>query len=130
MPLVWDKSLEIGIDKIDEQHKELIDAINAFLIAMRTGEDLRTLKNLLVDISSITSRHFGYEEACMHRYKCPVAAENKNLHEHFQKTLHAIRQELLSNGASPDLCSHIDRELLDWFGNHIRGIDTKLRNYV
>lgn len=129
MPLTWDSSLKIGIEKIDQQHKELIDAINAVLLAMNVGKDPRTVRNLLLEVASITFRHFGYEESCMHRAKCPVAAKNKAMHTHFKEVLAEVQEELLKSGASPALYNRIDQELLDWFGSHIRGIDTQLKAY-
>lgn len=127
MPLLWNKSLETGIPDIDEQHQNLINSMNQLLDALRENQEPQAIQKILSSLSSTANLHFGYEEMCMHRYKCPIAAKNKELHALFVKNFGEIRREFMMNGPSPELCSRIDRELLEWFGGHIKGIDTQLK---
>jgi hemerythrin len=74
--------------------------------------------------------HFGWEEACMHQHRCPVAEVNKRAHSRFIETFQAIRARFDQEGPSVDLLLQIKQELGDWLVNHIRRIDTGLRPCV
>lgn len=36
--MVWTQNLSVGVEEIDDQHKELIDRVNKFYAAMKTIE--------------------------------------------------------------------------------------------
>lgn len=127
MALVWSDALKTGIPEIDSQHQELINVMNELLNALRSNADQRTIQRILSNLSSCANLHFGYEETCMNRYRCPVAEKNKLLHSQFIKTFGEIRRELIMQGTSVETANRIDKELLDWFGQHIKGIDTQLK---
>jgi len=127
MALVWNAELETGIPEIDAQHKELIDKMNELIQAIQKNQDPHTIQRIVSSLSSCANLHFGYEETCMNRYQCPIAEKNKMLHGVFIKTFNEVRRELLFHGPSMELKERIEKELLDWFGQHIQGIDTQLK---
>ncbi|KKJ00231.1 bacteriohemerythrin [Prochlorothrix hollandica] len=127
MPLTWTNTFKTGIPEIDEQHKELINSMNELLDALQRNDSPQVIQGILSRLSSCANLHFGYEETCMNRYRCPVAEKNKLLHAQFIKTFGEIRRELIMNGSSNTVAGRIDKELLDWFGQHIKGIDTQLK---
>jgi hemerythrin-like metal-binding protein len=63
-----------GVQKVDEQHKELIRHFNEFHQAMAYGKGLATATSLLGFLAVYTETHFTCEEGCMTRYQCPAAA--------------------------------------------------------
>ncbi len=128
MALVWNASLETGIPDIDAQHKQLIDKMNELADAIQANRDQQAIQQIVSSLSSIANLHFGYEETCMNRYRCPIAEKNKMLHGLFTKNFGEIRRDLLFNGSSPELKARIEKDLLDWFGTHIKGIDTQLKS--
>lgn len=128
MALTWNASLETGIPDIDAQHKQLIDKMNELIKAIQSNQDQATIQRIVSSLSSIANLHFGYEETCMNRYRCPIAEKNKMLHSLFTRNFSEIRRELLLSGSSPELKTRIEKDLLDWFGTHIKGIDTQLKS--
>jgi hemerythrin len=128
MALTWNASLETGIPDIDAQHKQLIDKMNELIKAIQGNQDQATIQRIVSSLSSIANLHFGYEETCMNRYRCPIAEKNKMLHSLFTRNFSEIRRELLLSGSSPELKTRIEKDLLDWFGTHIKGIDTQLKS--
>ena len=63
MLIEWDKSLSVGIDKIDADHQKLLDIINDFGgDDDKSREELTALINELVDYSRY---HFDREEDLM-----------------------------------------------------------------
>ena len=71
--------------------------------------------------------HFGYEEECMAKHKCPVAGENKRAHELFVEGYHSYRDRYKRGGATEDLIRDIHEECERWLVNHICKIDTHLK---
>ncbi|TAF51465.1 MAG: hemerythrin [Oscillatoriales cyanobacterium] len=120
--------METGIPDIDAQHKQLIDKMNELIKAIQSNQDQATIQRIVSSLSSIANLHFGYEETCMNRYRCPIAEKNKMLHSLFTRNFSEIRRELLLSGSSPELKTRIEKDLLDWFGTHIKGIDTQLKS--
>lgn len=127
MPLTWTDSLKTGITEIDKQHKQLIDQMNLLYMAINNDQGVEEIQKIMTFLSSYVYQHFGYEETCMHRYQCPVANQNKTAHTQFINALNEINEELNTKGASMSLAIKVNQNLLDWFANHIKKIDTQLK---
>ena len=127
MGLVWNDSLKTGIPEIDQQHKQLIEQMNLLSNAIEQNKEEAEIRKIINFLSSYVQQHFGFEEVCMQRYICPVAEQNQAAHSHFINTFKEIREDLKLKGATLILADKINENLLDWFGNHIRKIDTQLK---
>lgn len=128
MPLViWNDSLTIGIPEIDRQHKQLIDQLNSLVDAMHANRGPEEINKIVQFLDLYVGQHFSFEEGCMHRYKCPVACDNKEAHFQFIKTLGEVKTELRQKGSSLSLAIKVNEQLLDWFVNHIKKIDRSLK---
>lgn len=128
MPLViWNNSLSVGIPEIDQQHKQLIEQLNLLVDAMHANSGKEEIQRIVRFLDIYVAKHFGYEEGCMHRYKCPVASENAVAHSQFINTLQRIKTQLNQKGPSLSLAIEVNEQLLDWFVNHIKKIDRELK---
>jgi len=130
MPLIWTESLKTGVPEIDRQHQQLINQMNLLYEAIQNDQGMQEIQNIMTFLSKYVNDHFGYEESCMYRYQCPVAKENKSAHLHFINSLNEIKQELNSQGASVNLAIKVNQNLLEWFANHIRKIDSQLKSVI
>ncbi len=129
-PILWTENLRTGEETVDRQHQELIRNINALLDAMATGEGQQKLDEILQFLENYVHEHFHYEENCMDRYRCPVAAKNKKAHDAFIQTFGQLKEEYLRTGATAQLAEKIYRQVAEWLINHIAGIDTGLRQCI
>lgn len=128
MPLVlWNDSLNVGIPEIDHQHKQLIEQMNALVDAMHKNRGTEEIQRIIKFLDQYIWQHFGFEESCMQKYQCPVAAQNKNAHAEFIQNFKGIKEEFAKNGASLILSMRVNEQLLDWFINHIKKIDCELK---
>jgi hemerythrin len=128
MPLVfWNDSLKIGIPEIDSQHKQLTDQLNHLVDAMQANKGKDEIQKIINFLDFYVAKHFSHEEGCMHKYRCPLAATNQAAHTTFIKSLMEIKQEFLQKGSSVQLAIRVNEQLLDWFANHIKKIDTSLK---
>jgi hemerythrin len=122
----WHTSLSIGIPLIDMQHKQLLDQMDVLLEALNTKQDAKQITNIMAFLDMYVNNHFGYEEQCMHIKQCPAAGQNKAAHEYFQMRLRMIRETLGQKKTTSTSATQVLEELLSWFVNHIRTVDTKL----
>jgi hemerythrin len=126
----WDPSMATGVDTVDSHHKQLIAWLNDLLAAMSQGRGRAEIADVLDKLGNYTVMHFGYEEECMIKYKCPVAAQNAEAHKEFIATFRSFQQEFDQNGASAHLVVRIESELMRWLTNHIKRTDTNLKPCV
>lgn len=122
----WHDSLSIGVPLIDIQHKQLLNQIDTLLEALNAKQDAQQITSMLAFLDRYVNNQFGYEEQCMHLKQCSAVGRNKLAHEYFQMRLKIIREMLGQKKPSNSVAKQILEELLFWFTNPIRVIDTKL----
>ncbi|MCS7188158.1 MAG: hemerythrin domain-containing protein, partial [Armatimonadota bacterium] len=93
--VVWDKALEIGEPTVDNQHRSLYDAVNRLGEAISKRDEVG-LVNIVAFLERYVVEHFRYEESCFERWKCPMAAQNKEAHEKFVKAFSSIKERFNS----------------------------------
>lgn len=130
MARTWNDSLKIGIPLLDIQHEQLLDQMDKLLESMRNNKQTEELRSIMVFLKMYVNNHFNYEESCMNLYKCPVACQNKDAHSRFTDVLNNINQKIESNQPLEIISSLVQKELLDWFVNHIKSIDIKLKPFI
>ncbi len=122
--LEWDKSLEIGHTKIDEQHKGLVQLLNDLHSAMSlgiTGADYTPIRMRLYEY---TVFHFTEEEAIMNRSGYKYRSEHEIEHTSFINELDNLAQ--MTRAGSSDVGTEIFSWLADWLRGHISVTDKKL----
>ena len=67
--IVWDKSLSIEIDEVDEDHRRLVDLYNLLAHAVAEAESADYIDALLEELISCTAWHFRHEERLMLKYE-------------------------------------------------------------
>ena len=122
----WDPSMTTGVDSLDAQHKQLIAWLNDLLSAMSLGHGRSEIEVLLDQLGHYAATHFGQEEECMARYKCPAAAANMAAHKDFVATFASFKSEFETGGATAHLVVRVESELMRWLVSHIKRTDTQL----
>lgn len=131
MPTIaWDASMTTGVASLDDQHRQLISWLNDLLSAMSLGRGRTEIAGLLDQLGSYAVTHFGKEEECMAKWKCPVAAQNVAAHKDFVVTFTSFRDEFDRDGATAHLVVRIETELMRWLSGHIKRTDTQLAHCV
>jgi len=127
MALEWKDEYNTGEDQVDKQHKILFGYLADLEDHMESGIDARYIGNLLDNVGLFTRSHFCYEEICMRRLKCPVAAKNKEQHGKLLDAYTHYRQRFELEGLSDDLVQGLHDFLQSWLVNHILKIDTHMK---
>ncbi|MDR2746713.1 MAG: bacteriohemerythrin [Treponema sp.] len=127
MPLyIWDKSLEVGNLMIDDQHKQLIDALNNFLTASAEKRSNEELKKSLNFLNDYTIKHFFEEEQLQKKYEYPDYENHKKLHDGLKKVVRDLQVQLIMKGPSEGLFDDVKNKVGDWLIAHIKSQDTRI----
>lgn len=119
----WDSRLETGIEKIDEQHKELFNRIDQLELAIYKGLAAVELVRLLEYLESYMIEHFELEETLMLNCEYPEFARHTRQHEEFKKTFTGILEDVKNRGTDIYLAIDIDKQMRKWWEDHIIKMD-------
>jgi hemerythrin len=125
--ITWTPTLETGHPIVDNDHKQLVNQLNALSDALHRGEGQDQIMGMIVFLNSYARDHFAREEAHMDRVRCPSAAENRKAHAQFVAKLDGWVVRLRAAGATTSLVLEVHREASAWIRNHILACDCKLR---
>jgi hemerythrin len=125
--MIWTSSLETGIVKIDEQHKELFRQID---ILMDRGKDDR-INDTIKFLGEYVVKHFNDEQTMHLSSKYPKAAEHKKMHADFVAAYGKMKQEYLQATETNKLPAilKINKTVMDWLKNHILIHDKEFATY-
>ncbi|MBF0201265.1 MAG: bacteriohemerythrin [Desulfamplus sp.] len=121
--ITWGPKLETGIKEIDEQHRKLVDMVNALHRAMKMRIGIEKSGAVLDDLAKYTVYHFAHEEKLFKKYEYHEAVEHKKLHEDLVSKVVAFQKEFKSGKAS--LSVDLMTFLTKWLKNHIMKCDMK-----
>lgn len=130
MAYEWDESLETGYKMIDNQHKQLIMALNALIDACQGGKGNEEVMNTMEFLTAYTVKHFADEEKLQVQFDYPYYLNHKRYHEEFKITVRDLTDELLREGPSEIVVNKISGIIGNWLVNHIKGDDFKLAAYI
>jgi hemerythrin len=126
----WNDSLSVGIQEIDNQHRELIKKLNilAEYIQQKKGKDkIGTTLRFMKDYSKI---HFDCEEEHMAKYEYPGLEKQKREHEKFKATAEKLIRDLEKKKDMELFASQVQRFLIDWLILHIKSVDKKFGEFL
>ena len=117
----WTSKLCIGIDKIDEQHKELVRLVNQLHNAMKAKVGLQESAEILEKLTEYTIYHFGFEEEIFDKYDYENKEGHKKFHANFVKKVVDFQDDVKAGkaGLSMDLMLF----LTSWLKDHILKTD-------
>ncbi|MDR2864213.1 MAG: hemerythrin family protein [Spirochaetaceae bacterium] len=130
MDYQWSESLATGNEQIDEQHKQLFEAINNLMKACRQGQGGAELKKSIDFLNDYTIKHFFDEQVIQQKYKYPDYENHKNIHEGFKATVRDFSHKLILKGASEELANEVRTQIGDWLVNHIKTQDIRLGIFI
>lgn len=95
--IAWDKSYEVGDAVLDDQHRHIVDLLNALHNAA-AGEGLDTADVILHHVVRFLEHHFDTEEAVMQQIGFPEAAEHAAEHRRLLKQVGEAARSLEAEG--------------------------------
>jgi len=126
--VVWDKSFEIGIEKIDNQHKKLFEIINKLSASVELGEGEHVYNTLYRDLADYLIEHFGTEEMLMDKWHYPEAESHIAAHNGFVDKVKDFQKKAESGVETVN--KEILQYLLDWLIKHIKAVDLEMGEFL
>jgi hemerythrin len=129
MPMIkWDANLDIGVDYIDDQHKQLVHAINELSVAVKYGMSKEVIEPITARLFEYASVHFLAEEQLLTDLEYAGIDEHKKQHQDFITAIRGLNKQFSYN--KDFLAIHIQGFLLEWFYEHIRTKDMEYRQFM
>ena len=123
---LWDDSLSVGVDLIDEQHKMLLSRLSELSEAVQQRQGSGQIVGTLSFLTEYVDFHFSTEERHMTANDYPAYDEHKASHEEFKTTLKRLSDDFEEEGATTGLADSINTLLINWFLKHIQQVDQRL----
>jgi len=130
MGIHWTPALAVGIDDIDDQHRELFARADRFAEAIQRGAPEREVGELLDFLHAYAVWHFGLEEAWMRDAAFPGYLRHKAEHDRFASDLLDLARENDRVGPSAFLALRVAAWLGRWLEAHLSGTDTELGRFL
>ncbi|MDR1100702.1 MAG: bacteriohemerythrin [Treponema sp.] len=126
----WDDRYTVGVQMIDEQHKELFNMINNFYPGCLKEDEKANIhfKLMVYGFINYSKYHFATEEQFLERLKYPDSLAHKRQHDEFIRVL-LERMDKIELG-QPVSFKHFTRYIRDWLVTHITLIDKKYATYI
>lgn len=126
----WSSAIELGVEAIDNQHKELINHCN-----LLNNVDELNRKKILGDeavnyLMQYINEHFEQEEALQQKVGYPRYEAHKKLHKHFTEQMEALKSEFDQKGMTIEAFFELSTTLNDWIVTHIGMEDKALADFI
>lgn len=123
MSLPWKKEYELGIEIIDTQHKEFVQALNDLYLAIGEGNVKEKIYRILSEIQQYVDLHFQTEENYFDEFEYEGAAEHKIKHQEFRDKFAEIKDKYKNDelGMTFELTDFME----DWLLDHLVAMDKK-----
>jgi hemerythrin len=122
--IVWNDSMNIGVKQVDDDHKSLVQLINALQDGIENRRSRRSLLSLVDRLMASTEDHFGHEEELFALTGYENAREHMMEHDQMTAWGAAIQEEFRS-GLAPAPSPEVMEQLKTWFLGHLFGSDQK-----
>lgn len=130
MHIRWTKSLAIGIDEIDSQHRDLFEQMGRLLDASLEEEGLEAIEKIVIFLEKYIHDHFASEEGYMKRFDYPGYAAHKFAHDGFIASFKFLKEHLISDDNATVAVIDTEQLLSNWWLKHIRIEDKALGEFL
>ncbi len=126
----WNPNLSIGVDAIDEQHKNLFEMTDRLFEATKSNKAMEFIVDLLNFLDEYTKKHFADEEAYMLKIGFPEYRYQKKAHDEFIQQIAILKKDYQVSGGNIVLIINANQIILDWLLKHISKEDKKIGDYA
>ncbi len=91
------KELETGNALIDQEHRELFQAVNNLLDACSSGKGRAVIKDTAQFLEEYVNKHFAHEEELQRKSKYPNYQAHHLFHENYRRKLYSIVEQIKSH---------------------------------
>lgn len=123
--LVWSENLELGIEIVDKQHRDIFEQINKLISSFDEGKEQEQAYEILCFIEEYVNKHFRAEEFYLEKYEYKDFVPHVEMHRAFSKQLDYYKLSNRKAGMTRKAALEMDEFLTQWWNNHILKVDSK-----
>ncbi|MHB8764663.1 MAG: bacteriohemerythrin [Deferrisomatales bacterium] len=124
----WSDQFTVYDDRMDEQHRQFLEALNGLYAATRERKDATSLRSTLDLLSQYADHHFGAEERLLRAAGYPKLEDQVRQHSFFRGQVAELRRAF-EGSATTELQSTL-QFMRDWFLRHILEADRGYAEYL
>ena len=124
----WADDMVIDNGPIDQDHRKLVEQVNALHTATTEGRGQEVVGALLAALIHDTVQHIQREEQQMAALGYPHLEQHQKGHALFVADLHGLRTKYQSGGIT--VAAQLSTLLRDWLSLHIRRYDKDMVGFI
>ncbi len=129
LPLIeWTDALSVGVKRLDDQHKQLVNLLNALHDANTSGGDSEDMRRILGELVAYTIKHFKDEELLLEQTGYPATESHKKAHVALAEKVRVLNDEFQAGNTT--LTAEVFKFLRTWLNGHIRGTDRSYTKHL
>lgn len=129
----WTQDLAVGVEAIDEQHRELFTRITRLLRAIKEKRCREEIDGTIAFLEDYARTHFAMEEKYMQDTGYEGLEDHRGYHRVYMKNLAELKAEASLprvSGMSYDLSVATNQMVVDWIVDHIMSVDRKFGEFL
>ncbi|MDR1702053.1 MAG: bacteriohemerythrin [Sporomusaceae bacterium] len=119
------KDMEVGVAKIDEQHRELVNRLNSVIAQGAKSVSQAETQKTLDLLSDYVVKHFSDEEVLQKQSNYPKYEWHKGQHQLYINEINKLKKEFAANGVSPKFTLDLNNSIVNWIVKHIKHVDVE-----
>lgn len=132
--MMWKDKYKVGVELIDEQHKELFKRLSEFIQIVQTKSDwderLDKVKETMEFMQEYVVSHFDDEEAYQKEINYPDIETHKEAHRKFKEGINDYVEIFQRGGFTEEKIQEFSAKLMTWLIMHVGKMDQKIGEYV
>ena len=130
--MMWSDAYLLGVDQIDQQHKQLIGVLDDLAKCVRKDHDIaaKQCKQTISFMKTYAITLFSAEEMLMEKIEYPLLEGHREKHDRFKRSIHELELRLMQSDYSVDTMQEVVHVLTNWWLFHIVKEDKKLAPYI
>ncbi len=132
--MLWKDNYELGVPRIDEQHKELFRRVESFYQVLRSSdpweEKVLKVNETLEFMKGYVVEHFRDEEEYQQSIHYPGYEDHKKLHIGMVDYVLEFTKQYEQSNNSELLMQQFGGRLLAWLINHVAAEDQRIADYA
>ncbi len=131
---MWKDSYKVGVELIDEQHKELFRRVSDFTKVIRSSDNwedrLEKVKETLEFMQEYVVSHFHDEEVYQESIDYPGLEEHKIAHAKFKEGINEYVRLFEKEGLTENKIQEFGGKLMTWLIMHVGKMDQQIGAYA
>ncbi|MFQ5620010.1 MAG: bacteriohemerythrin [Rhodospirillales bacterium] len=135
MTIIWRDEMSVGDERIDGDHKRLINLVNGFEWATVGEVNFALLKKILSDLENYTVVHFEREEEIQDTIDYPYRDAHKAAHRSLIHELHKVQEHVTAAAAKEGeegtkVAQEMAVFLKHWIVDHVIEEDLRMKPFI